>query len=135
MAPPQLGQLLAFGTGASRHTYTIIDAEVDPDSANDYLVMLDRPLVSALADNDYAFPGPQGSYNLAFHRNALALVTRPLAMPASSLGVSTSVGVYNDIAMRAAMQYNITSQGTIVTLDLLCGVALLDANLGCVLLS
>jgi len=44
------------------------------------------------------------------------------------------VGSYNDVAMRVSMQYDLTSQGTKVTLDLLCGVATLDANLGCVLL-
>jgi len=32
------------------------------------------------------------------------------------------------------MQYDITTQGTRVTLDMLLGVALLDVNLGCVLL-
>jgi len=36
--------------------------------------------------------------------------------------------------MRVSMQYDITTQGTIVTMDLLAGVALLDENLGCVLL-
>jgi hypothetical protein len=35
--------------------------------------------------------------------------------------------------MRVAMQYDIKAQGTIVTLDMLCGVANLDPNLGCVL--
>jgi len=130
--PPVTGQLLAFGTGTTRQVYTVIEAFTD---GSDYTVYLDRPLDLALTlGADTAFPGPVGAFNLAFHRNALALVTRPLALPNTQLGVRSSVGVYNDVAMRASMQYNITSQGTIVTLDLLCGVALLDANLGCVLL-
>jgi hypothetical protein len=70
---------------------------------------------------------------MAFHRDAIALVSRPLAVPANALGVQAAVGMYNDLAMRVAMQYNITSQGTVVTLDMLCGVALLDENLGAVL--
>ena len=131
---PQVGQIISFSTGASRHTYTIIGVEDDPVDANDVLVLLDRPLSAALTNLDDAFPGPSGSFNLAFHRNALALVTRPLAMPNNAHGVSSAVGSYNDVTMRVSMQYNITSQGTIVTLDLLCGVALLDANLGCLML-
>jgi hypothetical protein len=82
---------------------------------------------------DEVFPGPHGSMCLAFHRDAIALVSRPLAAPANTLGVQSAVGDYNGLAMRVAMQYDILNQGTIVTLDMLCGVALLDANLGAVL--
>lgn len=130
---PQVGQLVSFGTGASRHTYTIIAAEQSA-GGTETEIWLDRPLAGALSDDDPVFVGPAGSFNFAFHRNALALVSRPLALPNNALGVRSSVGSYNDVTMRVSMQYDINSQGTIVTLDLLCGVALLDANLGCVLL-
>ena len=73
-----------------------------------------------------AFPGPYGSFNWAFHRDAIALVSRPLAMPNNQMGVLTQVGVHNDISMRVAMQYDIDAGGTKVNLDLLCGVAVLD---------
>lgn len=131
---PIVGQVLAFGTtnGSDRHVYTIIEVQA-VDTTSGY-VLLDRPISAALANNDLAFPGPKGSLNLAFHRDALTLVSRPLALPDTSLGVRTAVGAYNDVAMRVAMQYNISSQGTIVTLDLLCGVKVLDTNLGCILL-
>lgn len=132
--PPQVGQLLAFGTGGSRHVYTIISIAVDPDDATRHLAWLDRPLASSLSDNDKAFPGPSGSFNFAFHRNALALVTRPLNLPNTALGVRSAVGAYNDVTMRITMQYDISAQGTIVTADLLCGVAKLDENLGCIML-
>jgi hypothetical protein len=128
---PLVGQVLSFGT-TTRGDYTII--EVDAVSATSVIVWLDRPLVTLLTDGDLAFPGPHGSWNLAFHKDALALVNRPLALPSQALGVRAAVGSYNDLAMRIAMQYNIASQGTVVTLDMLCGVALLDANLGCILL-
>ncbi len=132
LKPPVAGQTIAFGTGTTRHVYTIIEAYMD---GSDYTVYMDRPLeYTVTAAANVAFVGPSGAFNLAFHRNALTLVTRPLALPNTSLGVRSSVGVYNDVAMRVSMQYDITSQGTIVTLDLLCGVAMLDANLGCVLL-
>jgi hypothetical protein len=130
---PLVGQMLAFGTtnGGDRHEYTII--EVDAVSTTSVIVWLDKPLTATVTAADLAFPGPSGSMCFAFHRDALALVSRPLALPGNSLGVQAAVGSYNDLAMRVAMQYNISSQGTIVTLDMLCGVAVLDTNLGCVL--
>ena len=129
---PVVGQILAFGT-TTRHTYTIV--EIDSVNTTSVVVWLDRPLEAALADADDAYPGPQGGFNLAFHRDALALVSRPLALPNPSLGVRSAVGSYNDLSMRVTMQYDIASQGTIVTMDVLCGVKVLDPNLGCVLLS
>jgi hypothetical protein len=132
---PVVGQLLAFGTtnGSDRHEYAII--EVDSVSTTSVNVWLDKPLTAQVADGASAFPGPHGSICFAFHRDALAMVNRPLAVPANSLGVMAAVGSYNDLAMRVAMQYDISSQGTIVTLDMLFGVATLDTNLGCVLLA
>lgn len=125
---PQVGQLLAFGTGGNRRTYTII--EVTTINTTSCKVYLDRPLEVAVADGaNLAFPGPHGSFNWAFHREAVALVTRPLAMPNNRLGVMTQVGIHNDISMRVAMQYDINQGGTVVNLDLLCGVAVLDTRL------
>ena len=131
--PPVKGQLLAFGTTTgTRHTYTII--ETRPVSATEVQVLLDRPLDSAVANNDGAFPGPAGDFNVAFHRNAFALVSRPLARPDASMGARSFVASYNDIAMRATMQYDIDAQGTKVVIDLLCGTAVLDSNLATLLL-
>ncbi len=131
---PQVGQLLAFGaTAGTRHVYTIVEAYVNPTNASQTIVWLDRPLEANIADNESAHPGPYGSFNFAFHRDALALVTRPLALPRAG-NVSSAVANYNDVAMRVTMQYDIWTQGTVVTLDVLAGVALLDVNLGCVLL-
>lgn len=129
---PQVGQLLAFGTGVSRHTYTIIATEVV--STTETKVWLDRPLAAAIADNEAAFPGPSGSLNWAFHRNALALVTRPLVTPPQEFGARSGVVSDEGMAIRATMQYNSLKQGLVVTLDLLCGVKELDTNLGAVLL-
>jgi hypothetical protein len=128
-----VGQILAFGTtaGGDRKEYTVI--ETDSVNTTSVIVWLDRPLEVALTAADSAFPGPHGSWCFAFHRDALAFVNRPLALPSSTLGVQAAVGSYNNLAMRVAMQYDISSQGTIVTLDMLCGVATLDTKLGCVL--
>lgn len=129
---PQVGQLLAFGTGASRHTYTII--ETDNVDATNTKVMLDRPLDADVALNADAFPGPVGSLNMAFHREAIALVTRPLAVPANAMGVLSGVASYNGIGMRVSMQYDIDAGGTVVNCDILAGIKELDTALAVVLL-
>jgi hypothetical protein len=122
-----IGQLLAFGTGANRRTYTIIEK-------SGLNVILDRPLEVAVGSGDDAFPGPAGSYNLAFHREALALVTRPLVLPRQGTGSMSGVAAYNNVAMRINMQYDQTVGGTRVNCDLLAGVAVLDADLAVVVL-
>lgn len=124
----QVGQLLSFGvTVATRHTYTIIEADVV--DLTHTTVYLDRPLAIIVASGAAAFPGPYGSMNLAFHRDALALVTRPLAIPANQLGVMAAVVPHNGIGMRVLAQYDINAGGTIVNCDILAGVAVLDSGL------
>ncbi len=132
--PPAVGQLVAFGTGTSRHVYTIIEAYASTVEAGTWAIWLDRPLDLTVAIGATVYPGPAGTFNLALHKDALALVSRPLALPNTAMGVRSQVANYNDIAMRVTMQYQIAAQGTVVTLDLLAGIALLDARLGCVLL-
>jgi hypothetical protein len=124
---PQVGQLVAFGTGGSRKVYTIIESELT--AAGEQTIYVDRPLEVALADNDLAFPGPVGSMNLAFHRDALALVSRPLRLPSERTGVMAANAVYNGVSMRVTMQYDINAGGTTCNLDMLAGVAVLDSRL------
>lgn len=127
------GQLLAFGaTAGTRHTYTVV--EVISTTSTSTTVLLDRPLDNAVANNDDAFPGPAGAMNLAFTRNAMAMVSRPLALPSPGEGARAFVANFNGLAVRATMQYDIDTQGTKVVLDSLYGLAPLDTNLGTVLL-
>jgi len=124
---PQVGQLLAFGaTAGTRHTYTVIESE---GSGTSCTVYLDRPLVAAVGNGADAFPGPYGAMNLAFHRDALALVTRPLALPNSQAGVMVGHATYNDVTMRVLAQYDINAGGLIVNCDILAGVAVLNSGL------
>ena len=129
---PHVGQLVAFATVASAATvlgeYSIVSIP-----ATGYIV-LDRPLEVALLNNYVVNYGPRGDYNFAFHRNALALVTRPLAAPKSGTGALSGVTSYNGLSMRVTITYDGTKQGHLVTLDCLCGVEVLDTNLGCVML-
>jgi len=123
---PQVGQMVAFGTASA--LYTVIG---QPTTTS---IMLDRPLDASIADDAIVAISPAGSYNFAFHRNALALVVRPLALPAPGTGARS--GVVNDggISIRATITYNGEKQGHLVTLDMLYGVKVLDVNLGAVML-
>jgi len=70
--------------------------------------------------------------NLAFHKNAFALVSRPLATAVDETPGAMQF-VANDpdtgIALRVTMSYNATKLATQVTVDVLYGVKTLDANL------
>jgi len=124
---PQVGQLLAFGaTPGTRHTYTVIESE---GSGTSCTVYLDRPLAAAVGNGADAFPGPYGAMNLAFHRDALALVTRPLALPDTRAGVMAGHAAYNGVTMRVLAQYDINAGGLIVNCDILAGVAVLNSGL------
>jgi hypothetical protein len=122
---PQVGQMIAFGT-TTRHVYTVIESE---DAGSTCSILLDRPLEYAVADEAEAYPGPYGSLNMAFHQNALALVSRPLAPPDPGSGVKVGIAEYNGIGMRVLMQYDMDEGGTKVQCDLLAGVAVLDSAL------
>ena len=127
---PMVGQRIAFGT-STRHTYTAVGVTVD--GATVY-VDLDHPLEYTITANDNVWLGPAGEYSMALRPDAIALVTRPLAVPGADLGVRSAVAEYNQLAMRITMQYMGLKQGILVTVDVLAGVALLDANQGVVLL-
>lgn len=65
--------------------------------------------------------------NLAFHKNAFALVTRPLALPAG--GANASIVNYDGFGLRVVQGYDINKKTQIVSIDMLCGVKTLDKNL------
>lgn len=130
---PQLGQKITFGTGGSSHSYTVID--VTPVTTTSSTVLLDRPLEALVADNQDVFFGPAGGANLAFTRDAIAFVSRPLAPAPADSGAKAFVASFNGLSMRVTMQYDIYAQGTVVTFDLLCGVAILDSRQAVALLS
>ncbi len=126
-ASPQLGQLVRFydtsGSALIAGEYSIVAIP-----ATGYIV-LDRPLDVAIENNDKVWMGPQGDYNFAFQRNALALVVRPLALPKAGTGALSGVSSFNGLSMRVTITYNGTQQGHLVTLDLLCGVKVLDTDM------
>lgn len=68
--------------------------------------------------------------NMLFHRNGLALVSRPLAMSnPNNPGVSTAVMQNNGFGLRALIGYDLNNVGTRVHLDVLYGIKTLDTAL------
>lgn len=128
---PQVGQILRFGDGAASiddadPTYTIID--VTDAGGGDYDLLLDRPLELAVQDNWLVALGPTGEYNIAFEEMAIALITRPLALPRPGSGAEAAVASFNGLSMRVTMAYDPHAQGHLVTVDLLCGIKVLDSD-------
>ena len=135
--PPVVGQFVRIGTASAAAgtdaVYCIIEVTYVAGTT-DVTIYLDRPLDVARVTNAIISPYPTGKYNFAFQRNALALVSRPLAPPKSGTGALSAVVEYNDVAMRVTITYDGLKQGHLVTVDLLCGIAVLDSNLGAVML-
>lgn len=68
--------------------------------------------------------------NLFFHKNAFALVTRPLPAPQAGTGVITKVMAENGVGIRVMISYQHLKGGHLVTLDCLYGVKALRDNHG-----
>jgi P22 coat protein - gene protein 5 len=124
---PVVGQPCSFGTDTT-DIYTICDVESSGTS-----ISLDRPLVNSIANSATVNIGPAGDYNFVFHRNALALVSRPLALPRAGMGALAANVTYNNLSMRVVMSYQGVNQGTLVTLDMLMGVAVFERLAGVLL--
>jgi hypothetical protein len=122
---PQVGQAVDIGGTV----YTVIDK---PTATS---LLLDRSLAASAADNAKIQPLPHGSYNFAFHRNALTAAIRPLAPVPDGTGARSATVNYNNLTVRATMGYDMTTQNMLVTLDFLMGVQVLDSNLGALLLA
>lgn len=66
-------------------------------------------------------------HSLAFHRNAIALVTRPLALP---MGASKAAIVsHNGLGVRVVYGYDQDTKTDTVSLDIIYGIKTLDASM------
>lgn len=69
--------------------------------------------------------------NIVFHKNAFALVTRPLALP---LGAQNSAIVnYDGFGLRVVYGYDMDKKTDTVSIDMLCGVKTLDKDLAAII--
>lgn len=134
-ATPQVGQLVSFtlSGGASGDVKTAEYGIIQVDTTNN-TILLDRPLEDSIDDNAIINLGPSGDYNMAYQRNAIALVNRPLALPPEGAGARASTGFANNVSIRAALSWDSKKEATRVTVSGLFGVAVLDDQRGGVLL-
>ena len=131
---PQVGQQI-YLAGTVGYTYTIIEVNTPTlNPTTEVEVLLDRPLEEAVADNAVVSCYPTGNYGFAFHRNALAFISRPLAAPRTGTGALSAVANFGGVGVRIVITYDGVRQGHLVTVDLLCGTKVLDTSLGAVLL-
>ncbi len=126
---PVVGQFVSFGASGTAAVYTIIDVTGTTG------ITLDRSLEVAINDDDAVNISPAGEYNFAFHRNAIALVTRPMELPRQGIGAAAANVNYNGLSVRVVLTYDGKAQGTRVTLDILAGIKVLDTNLGALMLA
>ena len=68
-----------------------------------------------------------GKKSLAFHKNALAFVTRPLALPQGNK--ESAIVNYDGFGLRVVKDYDINKKKDIISIDMVCGVALLNNNM------
>ena len=70
-----------------------------------------------------------GNYtpSIAFHKNAMALVTRSLPMPEGAAKCATVN--YDGFGLRVVYAYDINTKTDTISIDMLCGVKLLDDKL------
>ena len=70
-----------------------------------------------------------GNYvpSIAFHKNAMALVTRPLALPQGA--AKAAIVNYDGFGLRVVYGYDMTKKTDTISIDMLCGVKLLDDKL------
>ena len=69
--------------------------------------------------------------NLVFHKNAFALVTRPLELPMGS--DKASIVSYDGFGLRVVYGYDMDKKTDTVSIDMLCGVKTLDKDLAAVI--
>ena len=125
----EVGQLVSFGVTPNK--YSVVEVtEVGGDTKG---ITLDRPLDLAIADSLAIYTGLGGEYGFAFDRPALALISRPLALPEADLGARSAVAEFNGYGIRVVMSYDPVKQGVRITVDLLAGVKVLDVNRGVLL--
>lgn len=127
---PRVGQGVSFGIVAGSPVYTIVQV----DTVNSK-IWLDRATEeTSIADAAVINLLPPGDYNLAFRRDAIALICRPLEAPRLGAGAISVNVTHGGYPLRIVIMYDMVKQGHRVTIDCLMGVKTLDPNQGAVLL-
>lgn len=97
-------------------------------SAATIVVVFSPVFATTIADDAVVTFQGTGRDNMGFHKNALALVTRPLAPPLG--GATPAVQSYKGLTCRVVYDYNIMTKTNIMSIDMLYGWKTLDKDLG-----
>ena len=122
---PKQGQLVSFGITTPRYGAM--------NTPTTIAMLLSKGLEGAVTNDDVVGIGPAGNYGLAFNPKAMALVSRPLALPRAKLADAAVIN-YNNLSMRVTITYDGAKQGHLVTVDMLLGIKTLNTDLGAPLL-
>lgn len=104
----------------------------DADAAANEIAVQFYPAAPAGGISDNAvvtFIGTDHTNNLAFHRNAFALVTRPLALPKGLSQEQKAVVNYDGFGLRVIYDYDSTYKKDVISIDMVCGVKTLTPEL------
>lgn len=118
-----------FKVADAAGTYTITKAAEAEDAE---IAIEFYPASAGFADNKAVTITANHTANLAFHKNAFALVTRPLEAPSGA--ANTQIVSYDGLTLRVVQDYDIKYKKDIISIDLLCGVKTLTPELACRLL-
>lgn len=100
-------------------------------AGNEVQISLAPALKADVAANTEVTLTGKHAANLAFHRNAFALVTRPLALPNGLGSEQKAIVNYDGFGLRVIYDYNSQYKKDVISIDMLCGVKTLDSRLAC----
>lgn len=105
--------------------YRVTDASVSISGGNG-TVNLNRKLHKNITTETPVYVVTKHN-SLAFHKNAIAFVDRPLELPMGN--ARSSIQSYNGLSVRVVIDYDIKTKKDICSIDILYGVKVLDAKL------
>ncbi|MGN7942855.1 P22 phage major capsid protein family protein [Metabacillus sp. 22489] len=96
-------------------------------SGNEIAVTLTIPTFESIEDQAVVGVTASHAANLAFHKNAFAFVTRPLALPRGNS--NAAILNYNGLGIRVVQSYDVNTKKDIISLDLLGGFKTLSPEM------
>lgn len=119
----KVGDIISF---ASHSQTYVVTADVTANGSGQVSVVIDPPLKVAITDNSAVTLKASHSVNLVFHRNAIALATRPLATTTADLALGTQIMSMQDPQTGLNLRLEVSRQHkqTVWEFDVLFGVKL-----------